>query len=1023
MSTSNVLPPGSPAFFCSYMRNRMKHLISPPLSTLCLVVGNTFCATVNAVARARRTVLAFVFCMAALAVGALCPAAYAQTGQWDWVAPSNPTGNTYSFGTVGVADQANYPPGRWSTSSWTDSSGKFWMFGGGISTLFTNDLWEYDPSTGLWTCMSGAWAYDSNYGTLRPLPASFGTMYVPATSNLPPARVGAATWTDSGGKLWLFGGSSNSTTGYEYNDLWVFDPSTKYWTWMGGGQTYRQQGVYGTLGTSNANNIPSSRQRPAVWTDSSGNVWLYGGFGQGYTAAGAATQGYLNDLWELNTTTLQWTWMGGSNVVNKVGTFGAQGSATAGSTPGGLAYTAYWTDSGGNFWLFGGAGYAKTSGGYAQDDLWEYSPATNQWTWVYGDGAPSKATVYGSMDVESSTNHLGGRSYSSGWSDGAGNFWLFGGYGTGTTTTLAPRDDIWRFNPSTGYWTWMAGTQTSYSPTVYNTQGVANAANDPGARGDEVTWVDNSGNIWLYGGSPNPYSPTTGGYLSDLWQYQFSTAAAQPVFNPNGGTNPITQTISITSFTPNATIYYTIDGSTPTVHSTLYTGPITGSQPEETIKAIAVASGYSHSPVASATFYWPLAAAPVISPVSGSYPAPLSVSITDTASGATIYYTTDGSTPTTSSAVYLSPISVNPPATVNAIATATDYNTSAVATATYIRPMVDTPVISPTSGSYPTPLSSISITDTTPGATIYYTTDGSTPTTSSPVYYGSFSIAYSATIQAIAAESGYTTSGTAKAVYTVIQPTPAISTVSPLTFTPNSVFTITVNGSNFLPTSVVYWGNTPLTTQYVSSTQLTAQVPVSLTNVDPSVTNPLGLIVKTPDAVSASNKAAIAAVSANSASVPITVSPATATVTAGSSTTFNVSFGGGASLSYVSVAILPTGATQQWIPDPYSTSSDTMTIATTSATPKGTYTLLVIGYGAVPVTSSAGFLLPPLLLPLLLWRKRLASKSVWLTLSVGFVLLLSALSFIGCGTGPKYQFTTTNTTTVVNATTVTLTVQ
>jgi hypothetical protein len=950
---------------------------------------------------------AFVLCLVAPFLGLLCPAAHA---------PGNPSAIAYSFGTVGVADPANYPPGHYYAATWTDSSGKFWMFGG--SSPLSNDLWQFDPSTGLWTCMSGPWVS----GALQP--GSYGTLDVPAASNLPPARLGAASWIDSSGKLWLFGGNSSTANGWEYNDLWVFDPSTTYWTWKGGGQTYRQQGVYGTLGTPNANNFPSSRQRPAIWTDSSGNVWLYGGYGQGYTAAGAATQGYLNDLWKLDMTALQWTWMGGSDVVNKPGTFGTQGVAAASNIPGALAFSAYWTDSSGNFWLFGGSGYAKTTSGGYLDDVWTYSPSTGQWTWLWGDGTVGKTTVYGVVGVEAASNHLGGRTYSSGWGDGAGNFWLFGGYGYGATTSAAPRDDIWRFNPSTGNWTWMAGTTAANSSPVYDTQGVANATNDPGARGDVATWVDNSGNLWMFGGNSTPTAPTTGRTYTDLWKYQFSATADQPVFNPTGATYQFDQTVTISDSTPEAVIYYTTDGTTPTIHSTVYTGPIAVNTPE-TIQAIAAASGYSYSPAASATYAFnrPPAATPVIVPGSGSYSTAQSVTIADTTPKATIYYTTDGSTPTTSSPVYAGPITVDPPATVKAIAVADEYTTSAVATATYTHPVVATPVISPVSGSYPDPLS-ISITDTTPGATIYYTTDGTTPTTSSSVYNGPISISFSATIQAFAVEGGYTTSDTAKAVYTVIQPTPGINDVSPITFTPNSAFTATVNGSNFVSTSVVYAGPIPLSTQYVSSTQLTAQVPASLTNIDPFKTGGVSITVETPGALSASNGVAITAISANHASMPITITPATATVTAGSSVNFSVSVGNGTSLSYGAEFVnLPAGTTGTWTPDPNVTNSGTATLTLPVATPKGTYTILVVCFGTVPTTNPAGMLLPIFLLPLLSLRKRWAAKRIWLTLSAALILLVSALSLGGCATGPRYQFTTTSTNNVVNATQITLTVQ
>jgi hypothetical protein len=81
-------------------------------------------------------------------------------------------------------------------------------------------------------------------------------------------------------------------------------------------------------------------------------------------------------------------------------------------------------------------------------------------------------------------------------------------------------------------------------------------------------------------------------------------------------------------------------------------------------------------------------------------------------------------------------------------------------------PQAATPAISPAAGSYPSSVA-VSITDSTGGSTIYYTTNGTTPTTSSAKYAGAFTLTSSATVQAIAAASGFTNSAVASAAYTV----------------------------------------------------------------------------------------------------------------------------------------------------------------------------------------------------------------------------------------------------------------
>jgi len=88
----------------------------------------------------------------------------------------------------------------------------------------------------------------------------------------------------------------------------------------------------------------------------------------------------------------------------------------------------------------------------------------------------------------------------------------------------------------------------------------------------------------------------------------------------------------------------------------------------------------------------PIVATPVISPVSGNYVGTQTVTLTDATGPAVIYYTTDGTIPTTSSWQYTSPFSVSSSATVKAIAAASGYATSAVAAATYVITPASTPV-------------------------------------------------------------------------------------------------------------------------------------------------------------------------------------------------------------------------------------------------------------------------------------------------------------------------------------------
>src|SRR5207253_2219165 len=180
-----------------------------------------------------------------------------------------------------------------------------------------------------------------------------------------------------------------------------------------------------------------------------------------------------------------------------------------------------------------------------------------------------------------------------------------------------------------------------------------------------------------------------------------------------------------------------------------------------TIKAMAAASGMANSTVASATYTIQIPVPPpTFSPPGGTYGAPLSVTLSDTnGSATTIYYTTDGSTPTTASTVYAGAISVTQSMTIRAMAAASGMTNSSVASATYTI-QVAPPTFSPPGGAYTTP-QSVTLSDAQ-SATIYYTTDGSTPTTASTQYAGAITVTQNTTIKAMAAASGMANSSVDK---------------------------------------------------------------------------------------------------------------------------------------------------------------------------------------------------------------------------------------------------------------------
>jgi len=89
------------------------------------------------------------------------------------------------------------------------------------------------------------------------------------------------------------------------------------------------RGSCGTQRQAAATNVPGSRGFSVAWTDSSGSVWLFGGQGYDSPDDSGGTVGYLNDLWQFSPASGQWTWAGGSSVVDALGSYGTQGAAAA----------------------------------------------------------------------------------------------------------------------------------------------------------------------------------------------------------------------------------------------------------------------------------------------------------------------------------------------------------------------------------------------------------------------------------------------------------------------------------------------------------------------------------------------------------------------------------------------------------------------------------------------------------------------------------------------------------------------
>src|SRR5579872_1097861 len=191
-----------------------------------------------------------------------------------------------SYGTL-KSSSGGAPGSRWGSSTWTDGSGNLWMFGGqgyastGLDFSLLNDVWEWIPgATDLASTVHGQWIWQGGSKTGNPT-GVYGTKGTASASNIPGGRWAAASQTDSAGNVWLFGGQGVDSAGNIglLSDLWKYNIVSGQWTWVAGPNLGNTNGVYGTQGTAAATNAPGGRQAGVLWTDTTGNVWLFGGFG------------------------------------------------------------------------------------------------------------------------------------------------------------------------------------------------------------------------------------------------------------------------------------------------------------------------------------------------------------------------------------------------------------------------------------------------------------------------------------------------------------------------------------------------------------------------------------------------------------------------------------------------------------------------------------------------------------------------------------------------------------------------
>jgi glucose/arabinose dehydrogenase len=323
-----------------------------------------------------------------------------------------------------------------------------------------------------------------------------------------------------------------------------------------------------------------------------------------------------------------------------------------------------------------------------------------------------------------------------------------------------------------------------------------------------------------------------------IYQIQDTHQVWTPTFSPANGTLN-SNVVMVTCFTTNAEIHYTTNGVDPTLSDPIVaTGGFIQVNTGITNKARAYRADLNPSSIGSA-IYTNKVATPVLSPPGGAVTNGTIVRMSTITPGATIYYTTNGTTPTTNSLVYSSPIVLQSSTSLKVIGIASGYIASALTNGSYSIPQTAAPVFSPLSGQVLYG-AQVSISCATAGSTIYCTLDGSAPSINSPIYIAPITINKDTTLTAFADAPGYANSLVRTNTYVLPQAPPPIfsphggpltngAMISITAILSNSVIRYTVDGTSPTTNSPVYSG--PLT----FNNQITLSARVFRVDLDPSL--------------------------------------------------------------------------------------------------------------------------------------------------------------------------------------------
>jgi Kelch motif/Galactose oxidase, central domain len=425
---------------------------------------------------------------------AITLAASAKAQNWQFLKGGQTTNQNPIYNTLGGANPTTTPGSRMNMAGFVDPNAQtLYLFGGVNGSSYYNSTFVYNTGTGNWSYTTGANSANSS-GT-QPLASNLFQGY-------PSARAGmgfAVAPLGSGNRMFMKGGrglaGNNSTVGIlksyyrttstlpafqwltgqdfsidhnspsnffggvnpldpgsltnlcvftdnNFNSLWQFggidgdgftnnammfqslNPIGTTFTRVAGSTSREDPGSYNGQGNSG---IPAARAFAAYWKDAAGNFWIFGG--------SSPDNGAMNDLWRFNPTTNVFTLVKGT-FRNTTASYGTISTTSSSNFPPARAQASAVVSSDGKFYIFGGA-----NGANYYNDLWQFDPTTNNWTWLKGSNTPN-ASASGFTGINSPTATPGAVKGAMAWRLN-NTMYIYGGEGYDGNGNLGRLGDLW----------------------------------------------------------------------------------------------------------------------------------------------------------------------------------------------------------------------------------------------------------------------------------------------------------------------------------------------------------------------------------------------------------------------------------------------------------------------------------------------------------------------------------------------------------------------------------------------------